>query len=30
MALFEKLLVLDMDETLVHADRRLTRHEFTA
>ena len=28
MAVFDKLLVLDMDETLVHADERLEDHEF--
>jgi RNA polymerase II subunit A small phosphatase-like protein len=28
MTRFDKLLVLDMDETLVHADERLVRHEF--
>ena len=28
MTRFDKLLVLDMDETLVHADERLVHHEF--
>jgi carboxy-terminal domain RNA polymerase II polypeptide A small phosphatase len=28
VAQFDKLLVLDMDETLVHADERLVRYEF--
>jgi len=28
MSSFDKLLVLDMDETLVHADERLVHHEF--